>query len=368
MSGTLRLLAAVLVASSGAAWAADLVVIQGVDPQGERFYGGTGWTELSAELDARFSSVTVLQDATDLSALLAADRLWLDQRWIDGELTQPELTNLAAFLATGRRAVLVGEHTGSWLDWNNQILSLVGGTCAGDAFGLVHDLDSDPVLCFGDIEIDLPNGGVASGGTRLFDQSWATLWGNVVTVLDIGGFGDWTAGSSQFGRNLADWLLGGPSPGSICYGDGGGLSCGCGNECGPEEGGCLNGLWVPGWLAASGIPDTAADTLRFTCGGVTSAPGLLFQGDEAVAGGMGAHFGDGLRCCGTNVVRVEVLDPPGPTEPTTVISSVTVSEAGPPGTVTPGDTKCYQYWYRDPDASPCGSFFNLSNAVLVTWL
>ena len=35
-------------------------------------------------------------------------------------------------------------------------------------------------------------------------------------------------------------------------------------------------------------------------------PGIFFQGDERVNGGDGDLFGDGLRCAGTNVVRLEL--------------------------------------------------------------
>ena len=35
--------------------------------------------------------------------------------------------------------------------------------------------------------------------------------------------------------------------------------------------------------------------------------------------------------------------------------------------VTAGDTKLYEVWYRDPNTSPCGSQFNLSNGFEVVW-
>ena len=40
-----------------------------------------------------------------------------------------------------------------------------------------------------------------------------------------------------------------------------------------------------------------------------------------------------------------------------------------PGTsLSVGDTRCYQFWYRDPlPSAPCGSTFNLTNAIELTW-
>lgn len=166
----------------------------------------------------------------------------------------------------------------------------------------------------------------------------------------------------------AAWLLregsGGPPPEpgtSVCFGDGSGAPCGCGNENPAGNAGCLNSLGVGGLLSGSGTADTTADTLGLECSGVRSQPGLFFQGNNTIAGGAGATFGDGIRCCGQNVVRLEVVVPPQP-EPSTATLTVTVTLQGPSGTVNPGDKKCYQYWYRDPGGSPCGSNFNLSNA------
>jgi hypothetical protein len=99
---------------------------------------------------------------------------------------------------------------------------------------------------------------------------------------------------------------------------------------------------------------------------VRSQPGLFFQGNNTIGGGTGVSFGDGIRCCGQNVVRLQVVVPPPP-QPSTATLSVTITNTGPAGTVNPGDNKCYQYWYRDPGSSPCGSNFNLSNAVSITW-
>jgi len=151
----------------------------------------------------------------------------------------------------------------------------------------------------------------------------------------------------------------------ICFGDGSGSPCACLNE-GPSGGGCLNSLGLGGVLSASGSPATTSDTLTLTCTGVRSQPGLFFQGNNVIGGGAGTTFGDGIRCCGSNVVRIQVVIPPLP-QPSTAETSVAITGQGPTGTIQPGETKCYQYWYRDPGGSPCGAYFNLSNGLQVTW-
>ena len=102
-----------------------------------------------------------------------------------------------------------------------------------------------------------------------------------------------------------------------------------------------------------------------TASNVPAQPGLFYQGDSLISGGMGSTFGDGLRCCGVNLVRLEVVVGVNP-QPTSVSSSVTISTHPGQGSL-PGTTKCYQYWYRNPGSSPCGTDFNLSNAVTITW-
>jgi len=72
-------------------------------------------------------------------------------------------------------------------------------------------------------------------------------------------------------------------------------------------------------------------------------------------------FGDGLRCCGGSVVRLALLNPPPGPEPVTVTTTLSTASG-----VAPGDTRCYQYWYRDP-GGPCSTSFNLSSAATVLW-
>jgi hypothetical protein len=91
----------------------------------------------------------------------------------------------------------------------------------------------------------------------------------------------------------------------------------------------------------------------------------LFQGDNAVNGGQGVSFGDGLRCAGGMVARIQVLFPdafgevhyPGPGDP-----SISTD-----GGAQSGDTKRYQLWYRNVVGGPCASGFNLSNGYEVAW-
>ena len=78
-------------------------------------------------------------------------------------------------------------------------------------------------------------------------------------------------------------------------------------------------------------------------------------------GGAGVQFGDGLRCAGGGVIRLQVrfADSNGASQ-----TSVNISAQGG---VAAGDTKRYQIWYRDPNTSACGSQFNLSNGLELTF-
>ena len=153
---------------------------------------------------------------------------------------------------------------------------------------------------------------------------------------------------------------------SFCLGDDQGATlCPCGNPSDGSHGdaGCANGASAGGCsLEAEGSSSVAAADLVLSGEGlVPSQPGLYFQGNNAIASGAGVTFGDGLRCAGGGVVRLQVRfsDSAG--------ASSTSIDVASKGGVVPGDTKRYQIWYRDPNTSICGAGFNLSNGFEVSW-
>ena len=149
---------------------------------------------------------------------------------------------------------------------------------------------------------------------------------------------------------------------SYCFGDGTGTVCPCGNV-GASDEGCSNSTGVGGSLTGSGNADISDDTLRLRASGVVpTQPGLFFQGLNAVNGGSGIVFGDGLRCAGGTVIRLQVVNADASGD---AASTVSISASGG---VSSGDVRRYQYWYRDPGGSPCGTSFNLTNGLEVTWL
>jgi hypothetical protein len=86
-----------------------------------------------------------------------------------------------------------------------------------------------------------------------------------------------------------------------------------------------------------------------------------------VNGGAGITFGDGLRCAGSEAVRIEVTtaDSSG-----NAATSVEVSTNGQAygHTIDGGETVNYQGWYRDDVAvSPCGNSFNTTNGYTLVW-
>ena len=79
--------------------------------------------------------------------------------------------------------------------------------------------------------------------------------------------------------------------------------------------------------------------------------------------GNGNPFGDGLRCAGGGVRRPEVRFSNSGNGFTTQ-TSISIATSG---NVSAGQTKRYQYWYRDSGTSPCSSLFNLSNGYEISW-
>jgi hypothetical protein len=138
----------------------------------------------------------------------------------------------------------------------------------------------------------------------------------------------------------------------------------CGNS-GAAGRGCSNSAQVAGAeLFASGLPSVAASSLVLS--GRDLPPGsdtIFFQGDNDLNGGS-AVFGDGLRCVGGNLRRLQIVvaSPSGEVNSTVGIPTVHGNS------ISQGQTKYYQLWYRDTFGSPCGAQFNSSNALAITWL
>ncbi len=149
---------------------------------------------------------------------------------------------------------------------------------------------------------------------------------------------------------------------AFCFGDGSGTVCPCGNGGAPGRG-CANGSSADGaLLVASGTNQVAAGDLVLTASDLPAGvPGLFFQGVATVNGGSGSLFGDGLRCAGGQVTRLEVAVSDGNGD---VSSTTNVALAGG---ASSGTTLQYQLWYRDANGSVCGAGFNTTNGLAVTW-
>ncbi len=156
-----------------------------------------------------------------------------------------------------------------------------------------------------------------------------------------------------------------------CFGDAGsGTACPCSNDNdGSVPGsGCANGAFSSGAkLTGTGTASVSGDTLQLASSGLDpSNAGLYFQANNAINGGDGIHFGDGLRCAGGGLIRLQVRFSDG-----AGTSSTTIGIAAK-GAVSAGDVRRYQCWYRDTSGGqPCGvgvNDFNLSNGYEITWL
>lgn len=148
----------------------------------------------------------------------------------------------------------------------------------------------------------------------------------------------------------------------FCAGDGTATACPCGNN-GQVVGGCSNSTGAGASIDATGTASVAADDLSLGATGL--APGalaLVITGDARAGGGAGVLLGDGLLCVGGTIqrLRAAVADGAG----SVTVGQGLVAQAG----IAAGETRHFQWWYRDVTASPCGASYNLTNATSVTFV
>jgi hypothetical protein len=175
------------------------------------------------------------------------------------------------------------------------------------------------------------------------------------TTVVAGAFGDDENGPAS-GSVFVFNLMSNPPGNPYCFGDGTSAACPCGNTGGLGEG-CANSTGAGAKLAAVSTNSVGNNEFSLFTSGLPAGPGLYFQGDNKVH----VVFGDGIRCVGVNVKRLEIRPSTGGISRTTV-------DIVAAGDVAAGDTKYYQLWYRDAVNSPCGSGFNLSNGYEVLWM
>ncbi|MCH2105226.1 MAG: hypothetical protein MK291_01130 [Planctomycetes bacterium] len=236
----------------------------------------------------------------------------------------------------------------------NQLLNIGVDFAPWNAAGPL-DADNGTWFCIPDAPQNFPD----ANGRVLIAQLSVTYGETISGTVQLQGKD--AAGQTTEHLDQAFFIPTGAGGAEYCTGDGAdGLTCPCGNP--STSGGCLNGTGNGARLFGEGSTSITADNLILTAVGlVPGEPGLYFQGNNRVAGGSGVHFGDGLRCAGGGVIRLQVRMASGSGE-----SETTASISGLGG-VQPGDVKRYQLWYRDPDTTPCGSGFNLSNGYELTW-
>ncbi len=152
----------------------------------------------------------------------------------------------------------------------------------------------------------------------------------------------------------------------FCFGDGSGTVCPCGNNSAVgANSGCLSSLGIGAHLGASGQSSLANDTIVLQGSGMPNSSALYFQGTNQAGGGVGAAFGDGLRCAGGSVVRLKTTTNVGGSSQYPFGGNPSVSVKG---MVTAPGTRTYQVWYRNAAAFCTTSTFNLSNGLELTWI
>ena len=159
---------------------------------------------------------------------------------------------------------------------------------------------------------------------------------------------------------------------AFCFGDGSSVPCPCGNSGLPGHG-CQNSTAGTGGalLTANGSALLAADTLQLVSSGERSSAFTLFW--QARAERPPTVQGDGISCLAGSLKRLFYRTAVGGVAiaPQGSELSVSARSAALGDPISPGTTRVYHAFYRDPDPAfcppPAGSTFNASNGLRVVW-
>ena len=317
--------------------------------------GGGTWDTIQPPGGAvATSTVTVTTPVANIDSVQIND---LNHSWIGDlqvTLADPNGVEHNVFVRPGYGNTSFAGNSGDFLGGDYVFVESGGLDLPNDTTAAV-----DPPA--GTYNQDFDTGGFlwTSGNSNIFNTPMSTISGPAGTWTlkvydwaggDTGSFGSWKLNGNGGG--------GGNTGSGYCFGDGTGTICPCGGFGGAGEG-CLTTSGTGAQLTGVGNAEVAFDTLTLNVsGGPANKPGIFFQGNNPLNGGLGNQAGDGLLCTAGGTIRYDVnsLDASGST-----------SQTGFGVNASTGLTRGYQYWFRDTGNS-CGGLFNFTNGWVVTWL
>ncbi len=200
--------------------AQNLLISTGLGNYTSNQYGGFRWGSMSSYINGAMASVTAATTIGSTPFVLSYDRLWVDQRY-QATLSAAEISTITAFIATGRRVVLVGENS-FWDPFNTQYASIVGGTYGSACDGVFGTSAIAGILTAGVATVRTGCSGNMFGGTQVFSGTGvASLWGpnlNVLVWMDSNMQDDTylaSADNMEFAQNVATWLAGETAPEAV---------------------------------------------------------------------------------------------------------------------------------------------------------
>ncbi len=154
---------------------------------------------------------------------------------------------------------------------------------------------------------------------------------------------------------------------AFCFGDGSGTPCLCGNTS-PlgQDRGCYHSGGKGGRLFVGGVASVTADSVVLYAYDLKSTSALYFQGSSQVNFGLGAAYGDGLRCAGGTIRRLATIATQG-NGTSTCPDAAHPTAISARGLVAAGQVKTYQVLFRDNTNFCTSDRFNLTNGIQIVW-